>query len=432
MTLSIRGFSLVGLIFLLGIAGQWLGNSVEYIWLFAALLYLLLVVLECSGKSTQYVDFQLETIADVSPGDTIRQNLVITNHSSRECSLDYQLKYFDVVSAKAEIKRRTITENNKVIDEICYVPLTMGRVVLADYYVRVLGRFGLVWWHKRISGQDVINIVPSRVASQISRAGMQREGLRASKSKASMGYELLSHRDYQHGDPIQSIDWKATARRQKKMVRVTSNEQRIELVILLDCGRTSQLQVGKLSQLFHNVNIAARLSDTALQYGDHVACISYAEKPLSIMPLNAGNKARKKLQVLLKNVTTQKTESNILAAALQARRLLGHRGLVVVLTDLHSGDVHSQFAQAMKLLSDKHQTLIASLDDQSILDMRWHAATHWLDPYKNLSAIEFARERKLIKMRLKQSGTNVITASPDELDRTVMKYYQQLRLKAAV
>lgn len=432
MTLSIRGFSIIGFVLLLGIVGQWLGHAVEYFWIVPASIFLALLVFERIRHPALDINFQLADIADVSPGDPVQQKLVIRNMGQRDCYVEYQLDFFETVAADSGIKRQLIPSKSAVTDEISYVPLVLGRIIPADYYVRVLGKYGLVWWHKHIKSEQAINVVPSRAMSNRSRAGMQRDGLRASKKRVSTGFELLSHREYQYGDSLQSIDWKASARRQKKMVRVMSHEQRIELIILLDCGRTSQLQVGDLSQLFHNVNITAKLSDMALQYGDRVACISYASQPLSIMPLNSGRKARKQLQAMLGNIATQKTESNLLVAALQARRLLRHRGLVVVLTDLYSGDIHSQFAQAISLLSEKHQTLIASLDDQLILDMRWKAASHWLDPYRNLSAIEYARERKLIKMRLIRSGANVVTAAPDVLDQVIIKYYQGLRLKSAV
>jgi len=432
MTLSIRGFSIVALVLLLGIAGQWLGHAFEYIWIVPASLLLMSLVLERVRHPVLDIRFQLKAIADVSPGDQVQQTLVISNAAQRDCFVEYQLNYFETVSAEAGIKHHLIASNSAVTDDISYVPLVLGEIVPADYYVRVLGKFGLVWWHKHVNNDVTINVVPSRAMSNISRAGLQRDGARASRKRVSTGFELLSHREYLYGDSLQSIDWKASARRQKKMVRVMSHEQRIELVILLDCGRTSQLQVGELSQLYHNVNITAKLADMALQYGDRVACISYASQPLSIMPLNSGRKARRQLQSMLGDMATQKTESNLLVAALQARRLLGHRGLVVVLTDLYSGDVHSQFTRAISLLSEKHQTLIASLDDQSIQGLRWKAASHWLDPYRNLSAIEFARERKLIKMRLIKSGANVVTATPDVLDQVIIKYYQRLRLKAAV
>jgi len=432
MTLSVRGISIVGLILLAGIIGQWLGHSAEFLWFVAALFFVLLLALERVRHPALDVQFQWQVPVDVSPGDTVKQEIIITNVSQDDCFVEYQLSFFAAVTAKSKIRRQYIRAHSTVSDEVCYVPLTLGEMVPADYYVRVLGKYGLAWWHKHIKNEKTVNVVPFRAVKKASRTGLQREGLRASKSRVSTGFELLSHREYQYGDPLQSVDWKASARRQKKMVRVMSHEQRIELVVLLDCGRTSQLQVGDLSQLYHNVNIAAKLSDIALQYGDRVACISYASEALSVMPLNSGNKARQQLQALFKNVAAQQSESNLLVAALQARRLLGHRGLVIVLTDLHSGDIHSQFSQAIKLLSEKHQTLVASLDDQSILAMRWMSASHWFDPYKNLSAIEYARERKLIKMRLQQSGANVVTAPPEVLDQAVMKYYHRLRLKNAV
>jgi uncharacterized protein (DUF58 family) len=150
------------------------------------------------------------------------------------------------------------------------------------------------------------------------------------------------------------------------------------------------------------------------------------------MPLSSGINGLRHTRSVLRNAHSLAKESNLLAAALQARRLLGHRALVVVLTDLSSGDDAAQFSQAVRLLSAKHLVVIASIDDADIEDMCWARASNWMDPYRSFAAMEYCRQRKLTKMKLKQHGASVISAAPDDLDKKVLDYYRELRQRIAV
>jgi hypothetical protein len=55
-----------------------------------------------------------------------------------------------------------------------------------------------------------------------------------------------------------------------------------------------------------------------------------------------------------------------------------------------------------------------------------------MDPYRNYAALEYCRERRLTKMKLKQQGASVITAAPSKLDKAVLDYYRLLRQRVAV
>lgn len=114
-------------------------------------------------------------------------------------------------------------------------------------------------------------------------SGQIRTGGQRTRYKASLGL-----RDYQYGDSQRSVDWKASARRQKPMVRVFSQEQRLEISILVDCGRGSFIQCGLMDRLHHYINITSQLADFAIQHDDYIACMAYAEQVIGSVPMAGG------------------------------------------------------------------------------------------------------------------------------------------------
>ncbi len=435
-TLSNRSYAIVGFTVVIGILGQWLAGPwpalTERLWALPAALLIAAIWAERALLATMPWSLHRDVPPQVYLGEDFIAELSLTNHGAKAIHIEYQPSYPRTLSADSAIRRHVIPSTESVLERLELLPVQLGSTALGDIHLRMLGFLGLVWWHRRIGDDATVEVVP-RTMTTISRGrGDHLLGARHSRQPVQGGMEFLLHRAYQQGDPLQIVDWKATARSDDVMVRVMTREQRMELMVLLDCGRTSQLQLGVLSQLHHNVNVVSRLVELAVNQGDHVACMTYADKPLAMMPLTSGIHGLRQSRAILKNARSVGDESNLLAAALQARRLLGHRALVVVLTDLSTGDGLSQFSQAVRLLSAKHLVVIASVDNEAFEAMSWMRASHWLDPYRSFAAAEHGRQRLLAKLKLKQHGALVITAAADDLDARVMEYYTDLRQRIAV
>lgn len=436
ITISDRGYWIIGLIVIIGIAGQWLGGQWSVIasqfWALPAALLVAAVFAERAALPAAKLHIAREVPHQALLGEKLIINLLITNNGQRNVYLECQPSYPDGFSADSRLTRYQVEPGKMLIDYYELLPLELGSARPGELHTRVLGFMGLVWWYRRIEDDAEVQVVPQSMSTISRTMGERFTGAGVSRKPIQGGMEFLVHREYQQGDPLQSVDWKATARSNEMMVRIMTREQRMEMAILLDCGRTSQLQAGNLSQLHHNVNVVARLSELAVNHGDHIACITYADKPLSMMTLSSGIRGLRRSREILKNARSVPNESNLLAAALQARRLLGHRALIVVLTDLSNGDDASQFSQAVRLLGSKHMVVVASIDDTEIQQMRWSGASHWMDPYRSFAALEYCRERQLTTMKLKQQGASVITAAPEKLDTAVLDYYRMLRQRVAV
>ena len=435
-TISDRGYWITGLIIAIGIVGQWYSGAwpalIAQFWILPAALLIAAVFAERAALPAMRLNISRKAPQEVYLGEGFISELLLSNNGQRVIHLQIQPSYPEHFSARTGINRFVIPPAAEVTDRSELVPLQLGKSGLGDIHIKVLGFLGLVWWYRCIADDIEVHAIPRSMTGMSRAMGERMAGARYSRTPVQGGMEFLLHRDYQQGDPLQIVDWKATARSNEMMVRVMTREQRMELVILLDCGRTSQLQAGKLSRLHHNVNIVARLAELAAKHGDHIGCITYADKPLAIAPLSSGINGLRQTRGVLGNVHSLPNESSLLAAALQARRMLGHRALVVVLTDLSSGDDAAQFSQAVRLLSAKHLVVIASIDDTAIEDMCWTRASHWMDPYRNFAATEYCRQRELTRMKLTQHGASVISAAPDKLDKKVLDYYRELRQRIAV
>ena len=436
ITVSDRGYWIIGLIVIIGIVGQWLDGPwsmiTSHLWTLPAAVLVAAVFAERAALPALQLEITLEAPQQAHLGERFSIILHMTNYGRRKVKIECQPSFPDNFSADTQLARYRLLPGESISDHYQLLPLTLGKAGTGELHTRTLGFLGLVWWYRRIEDEARVHVVPASMNSASPRFGERLTGAGYSRKPVQGGMEFLVHREYQQGDPLQIVDWKASARSKDMMVRVMTREQRMEMAILLDCGRTSQLQVGSLSQLHHNVNVVARLSELAVSHGDHIACITYADRPLSMMTLSSGIKGLRNAREILKNVRSIPSDSNMLAAALQARRLLGHRALVVILTDLSSADDASQFSQAVRLLSAKHMVVIASIDDTGIQQMRWSKASHWMDPYRSFAAIEYCRDRRLTKMKLKQQGASVITAAPAKLDGAVLDYYRVLRQRLAV
>ena len=433
---SDRSYWLIGLIVITGIVGQWLPGPwslmAPYLWSLPAAALLAAMLAERAALPAQQLLITREAPDQAALGEAFAIRLMLTNRGRRSVALDCQPSYPASVTADAGKIRYRVPPGETVSDEFDVVPLELGKLRPGELHTRTLGFLGLVWWYRRIDDDVEVQVAPRSMHAFSRGVGDRMTGAGRSRQPVQGGMEFLVHREYQQGDPLQIVDWKASARSREMMVRVMTREQRMEMAVLLDCGRTSRLQVGELSRLHHHVNVVARLAELAVTHGDHIACITYADRPLAMMTLNSGIRGLRRTRAILKGTRSIAAESNLLAAALQARKLLGHRALVVVLTDLSSGDEASQFHQAVRLLSARHRVVVAGIEDTQIQRMRWSESSHWLGPYRSFAAMEYCRERQLAGMKLKQHGAAVITAAPDRLDRAVLDYYRLLRQRVAV
>jgi len=431
MLLAARCYAFAALVCALAIIGQWSPAIGEDLWRMPAAALLLALIVEGFVQRRQGVRIERRLPARGYLGQPLASALTVHNPAPYTVELDTLDEPPQTLKSDYEPLRWRIAPGSSSTQRMTLVPQELGELQWEDLRIRNLGALGLVWWHRKVRLPASLPVVPDHLRAEDHRAGTEDQG-RYARSSVGSGTELMGFRNYQRGDPLRSIDWKATARRGTPIVRLCANEEHVELVLAVDAGRTSGIQSGSLTRLGHYANVAARLAEKSLANGDHVGLVVFAQTPIYVAAGMRGASGLQRIRGALAGMRTQARESNPLAAALHIRRLVSQRSLVVIFTDMDEGEIAGQLRRATSFLSPKHLPVVASLMDEDVLEMRWQAAKRWIDPYAMLAALEITKGARRTALHLERSGAHVVLARPAELDRRVLMAYETLRSRRRV
>ena len=305
-------------------------------------------------------------------------------------------------------------------------PSRLGVYSWPPLRTRVAGPLRFAWWPKELACGREVQVLPDLFRSAAEVRGLAASGAKAGNAIGD-GVEVMRLRDYRGGDPPRVIDWKATARAGRLISRDFAQDDRLQIVIVVDAGRASALRAGALDRFGHYANIAARLAQHAAAQDNLVGLVVYADRPLVALAPARGAQAVARLRAVLAAARVERTESNPLYAATRVRSLVRHRSLIVMLTDVDDATVASQLVQAVRLLLPKHLPFIAGLSSAAAEAMAFAPARHWLDPYRALAAQEYCTglERKV--RALNALGAPALAARPEQLEQAVFAAYEGFR-----
>lgn len=310
-------------------------------------------------------------------------------------------------------------------------PVELGHHAAPGLPVRVLGPFGLAWWSRRIDMPERFAVRPDTLARGGHAQGFAESGA-AARQKLGTGGELSHLREYRRGDALRSIDWKATARSPDLVTRVYTDDRHAEIVVMIDAGRTSRTELDGMSQLGHYVNFTARFAERCADGDDRVGLITFADRPLRIVPPGRGVESVVRVRSALSGLTPQAVESDTLNAALQVSRLVRHRCLVIMLTDLYESSSTGRLVRAARLLAPKHMVMMVGLIGDEVAELAGGTAADWLDPFRALAAREHARHVAANVAQLRELGVLAMTSSAAMLERRLLERYSRLRAQRRI
>lgn len=432
MHLAIRGYLFIALTALLGVAGTWSDEpAFASAWLFPAFLLLTGLALEAWSLRGTRVDVHMWIESRLKLGLRARGAFAFTHNRGRDLTLQYARVLPASLRQSTDVHTVTLPAEEELRDAAELMPLRLGAGRFGPVPARLLGRFRLAWWGRDLPQDQPFTVAPDSLPRGARPIAGESAG-ETPRRLPGVGVELLQLREYASGDALSRIDWKATARRGSLIAREYSEAQHLEILIVIDAGRASRVRAGDLDRLGLYANVAARLAEHAVSVEDRVGLLVYSGRPLTACLPDRGMRAVTRLRRALETLTTDRGESDPVAAAIQVRRMLRHRGLVVWLTDLAEPSRNAELMQALKALVPRHQPVVASPRAAEISRLAAAPAQDWRDPALALVARLHVHAAAVQVATLRRQGIVVLDEADDRLDRAVLDAYLQLRRRRRV
>ena len=333
MSITLRAYVFFAVLCLVGIAGQWTGGSGPHFWRILAVAFVVALVLEWALARRWSIVLDRDLPQRAYLGRPLSYRLLIGNRSHRSIQLEAVEWYPDTIEARQDTLQQNIQPQGTGIETLNVTPTRLGEITWDRLYCRIAGLLGMANWNRRLSHRKGVKVVPDHLHLAETKMGSQNSG-DLNRRRYGSGLELIGLRDYQPGDALRSIDWKATARSGRHTVRVFTEEQRLELTLLVDAGRRSALQAGALTRLGHYANVAARLAEKTILEGNTVNLICFSDQVLTTVYHAKGRTGLLRLRAALEKLRPQETDSNMLPAVFEARQRTRQRNLMVLLTDM--------------------------------------------------------------------------------------------------
>ena len=179
------------------------------------------------------------------------------------------------------------------------------------------------------------------------------------KRKAGAALDFHQLRDYQVGDVLSRVDWKATARRQTLISRDYEDQKNQTIILVPDCGRRMRAMDGELSQFDHCLNAMLLIAFIALRQGDEVGVVGFGGVQRWLKPVKGAASMPKLLNHLYDYETTNEP-SDFIEAAERVMARQKRRALIIFLSNLRTED-SAHLLTAVRLMQRRHMVLVATL-----------------------------------------------------------------------
>lgn len=237
-------------------------------------------------------------------------------------------------------------------------------------------------------------------------------------------------RDYQAGDDVRRISWKATARRDQPVTIEVEAERGQQAVIAIDCGRLMTAPAGSLTKLDHAVNAALLLAWVAQSQGDRVGMMTFSDGVRRFAAPQRGPAQISLLNRMLYEVQAEYTEPDFGEAFAYLAHRVNRRSLVVVLTDVLDPEASGDLVAHALRLGTRHLVLVVAMEDPELLAARDAPISSPTRAYEWAAAEELLAARRQSFEVLQRGGVLGLDVTAGTLSPSLVERYLELKERA--
>ena len=345
-----------------------------------------------------------------------------------------------------EPRRRTVLDFD-------LIPTARGLKHFSPAQIMLRSTLGLLDWNLRLGTAESRRVFPNfaRVSAYAWLATERRLadiGIKAIRKRGSAtDFDQLV--DYQAGDAIRHIDWKATMKHGRPIVRRFEDDRDQTVMFLLDCGRrmraddvvhqaTGSQSSGAQASLSGShfdqaLDAVMLLAYVALSKGDAVGALTFGT-PQEMQKRFAPRKGKLTLNSLmaeLADVQPTPTFSDYAAAATDTLRRHRKRSLLIVITNCRDEDA-GDLGEALRLLKTRHVVILANLREKVVDEIAEQDIGTEQRALEVAAALQYEQQRIDTLRHITVGGVLMIDCEPRRLGIELVNRYTALKRAGSI
>jgi uncharacterized protein (DUF58 family) len=406
----------------------------------AVLLLITVAAADFFSTRTAWRQSNVQMIRKLPPAFAVGISKPVSLVVQAEGALEWRCMLYDHADpsflAEGMPKPIEVLGGKQVEVQYTVTPTRRGEVAFEPADVHVRSRFGFCELLERLGQREERRVFPDfqQVARYAWLAGdrrLQEIGIKTYQQRGE-GTDFKQLSEYRYGDPVRHIDWKATLRMGKPVIREFQDERDQCVLLLIDSGRRMRAddRTGAIgSSHFDQVlNAVMLLSYVALKQGDAVGAMTFGT-PIGEERTFAPRKGAQTLDALmgeLYGVQPTPTHSDYVAAAQTLLRRYPKRALVIVITNFRDED-SSELAQALRLLRSRHLVLLASLRERIVGELIRQPLNSGEAVLDVASAHLYEQSRRDAFIKLSARDALMVDAEPERLGIELVNRYHAVK-----
>lgn len=311
------------------------------------------------------------------------------------------------------------------------VPTRRGDHEIGELIVRYESDAGIALRWVAAPLTQRVRVYPSFAAARRHAMALVRSRqLDAELRRARMrgrGRELHHLREFQEGDELRDVAWRATARRGRLITRVYQPERSQPIWIVLDAGRLLRARTGTRLTLDHTAGAALSLAHAAMLAGDRVGLLAYGRRVQSRLAPARGSAQLRQLADALATVKPEPVEGDHLGAASTLLSLQPRRALVLWLTEIAETAGVPDVVLGARHLAARHLVLVAVPEPADIAAVAASRPGSDEELYLVMAAQEATERRAALLRSLRDKGVLALEWPAGHLGPLLINRYVEIK-----
>lgn len=244
--------------------------------------------------------------------------------------------------------------------------------------------------------------------------------------------EFEKIKEYVSGDDFRTINWKATARRDKLMANLYQDERSQQVYCILDKGRVMNQPFEEMTLLDHAINASLVLANIAIKKYDKAGIITFDDHQAQMLPASRKAGHMTQVQELLYRQETQFLESDYERLFLQLKKFVPQRSLLILFTNFDTVSSMKRRLPYFKAMAKNHLLLVVFFENTETLSLIHKKAKNLHDVYRKTVAEKMRFEKEQIVAELRKNGIISLLTSPEDLTLNTINRYLELKARGLI